>query len=86
MGNIDYDTTYADTCKLTNTNNGVEVEAEILKFIPEKIITASVGRSVKVTLNFVDRNANRIYVGNLHGVEFISEGPEETINYRGRRR
>ena len=73
MGNRDYDTTYADTCKLTNTNNGVEVEAEILKFIPEKIITASVGRSVKVTLNFVDRNANRIYVGNLHGVAFISE-------------
>lgn len=72
---------FEDTCKLTNTNNGVEVEAEILEFNPGKILIVSLNRSVKLTLKY----NGKIYVGSMAGIEFISVGPAETITYQGRR-
>ena len=75
---------YASTCKLKNTNNEKIVEAEILEFKPSRSLTVSVNRSVKVILKYEDRN--KIYVGNMAGMEFTSTGPTETIQYKGRNR
>lgn len=72
---------FDDTCKLTNTNNGVEVEAEILEFNPGKMLVVSLNRSVKLTL----KHNGRTYVGSMAGIEFTSVGPAETITYQGRR-
>jgi hypothetical protein len=73
--------TFAETCKLTNTNNGVEVEAEILEFKPGKTLVVSLNRSVKLTL----KHNGKTYVGAMAGIEFTSTGPAETITYQGRR-
>jgi hypothetical protein len=72
---------FADTCKLTNTNNGVEVEAEIIEYKPGKMLIVSLNRSVKLTL----KHNGKIYVGAMAGIEFVSTGPAETITYQGRR-
>jgi hypothetical protein len=75
---------YQDTCKLKNTNNGIEVTAEILDFKPLKILTVTLNRSVKVSLNYLERT--KIYVGTMAGVEFTSNGPNEVATYKGRTR
>lgn len=75
---------FANTCKLKNTNNEKIVEAEIMDFKPKRSLTVSVNRSVKVILQYNDRN--KIYVGNMAGMEFTSTGPTETIQYKGRNR
>ena len=75
---------YQDTCKLKNTNNGIEVTAEILDFKPLKMLTVTLNRSVKVSLNYLERT--KIYVGTMAGVEFTSNGPNEVATYKGRPR
>lgn len=72
---------YSDKCKLKNSNNGVEVDAEILEFKPQKLLVVSINRSVKVTLKYNGKS----YVGSMAGMEFTSAGPDEIIKYTGRR-
>ena len=71
---------YSDVCKLRNTNNGVEVDAEIIEFKPNKILVVSLNKSIKLTL----KHNGKIYVGSMAGVEFTSPGPQEKITYTGR--
>lgn len=71
---------YSDVCKLKNTNNGVEVDAEIIEFKPNKILVVSLNKSIKLTL----KHNGKIYVGSMAGVEFTSAGPQEKITYTGR--
>ena len=73
---------YEDTCIL-ESDNGTEVTAEILNFIPEKVLSVTVNRSVKVNLYF--DKARSLYSGKMAGMELISQGPEETVTYDGRR-
>lgn len=75
---------YEDTCKLRNTNNGVVVTAEVMDFKPLRMLTVSLNRSVKVSLNYLERT--KIYVGIMAGVEFTSNGPDEVATYKGRNR
>ena len=75
---------YQDVCKLKNTNNGVEVTAEILDFKPQRSLTVTLNRAVKVSLNYLERT--KIYVGTMAGVEFTSTGPNEVVTYKGRNR
>ena len=72
---------YADTCKIKNTNNDTEVEAEVLEFKPNNILVVSLNRSVKIIL----KHNGKIYVGSMAGMEFTSQGPKETITYTGRK-
>lgn len=74
---------YEDTCIL-ESDNGNEVQAEILNFVPNKILSVTVNRSVKVNLHFDE--ARSIYSGKMAGMELISNGPQETVTYDGRRR
>ncbi len=73
--------TFADTCKLKNTNNDVEVDADVLEYKQGKLLIVSLNKSVKLTL----KHNGRAYVGSMAGVEFTSSGPKETIRYTGRR-
>jgi len=66
-------TTYDDKCKIHNTDHDKTVEAEILDFVPQKKLTVSVERSVKVNLSWDDKH--HVYVGSMGGLEFTSEGP-----------
>lgn len=75
---------YEDTCKLRNTNNGVVVTAEVLDFKPQRMLTVTLNRAVKVSLNYLERT--KIYVGTMAGVEFTSDGPKEVATYKGRTR
>ena len=75
---------YEDTCKLKNTNNGVVVTAEVMDFKPQRMLTVTLNRSVKVSLNYLERT--NIYVGTMAGVEFTSDGPKEVATYKGRNR
>lgn len=75
--------TYEDTCIL-ESDNGIGVTAEILNFVPYKILSVTVNRSVKVNLHFDE--ARGIYSGKMAGMELISNGPQETVTYDGRRR
>lgn len=70
-------TDYADTCVVTNTDHGKTVDAEILRFVPEKILDVSLNRSVKLSLRWqVSPSGAGLYVGNQAGMEFTSTGPE----------
>lgn len=71
---------YSDVCKLRNTNNGIEVDAEIIEFKPGKILVVSLNKSIKLTL----KHNGKIYVGTMAGVEFTSSGPQEKMTYTGR--
>lgn len=71
---------YSDTCKVINLRNDVSVDAEVLSFQPYKILSVSIGRSVKVVLNW----NGMIYEGASAGMTFTSEGPSATIYYNQR--
>lgn len=72
---------YEETCDVKNTNNGITVKAEILDFKYRKSLTVSINRSIKVVMMY----NNTLYVGNMAGMEFTSEGPKEITTYKGRR-
>lgn len=71
---------YSDTCKVVNLRNDVSVYADVLSFQPHKVLTVSIGRSVKVVLNW----NGMIYEGSSAGMTFTSEGPSATVYYTQR--
>lgn len=75
-------TEYADTCELHNTDHDRTITAEVLKFVPEKILEVSVQRSVKIVLRWqITPSGAGLYVGSMAGREFTSDGPE-SVTYR----
>ena len=66
---------YADTCDIHNTDRDVTVVGEILDFRPDNRLVVSLGRSVKVSLEY--DSYHKIYVGSMAGMEFTSKGPKE---------
>ena len=75
-------TTYADTVSLKCTDNGKVIEAEVMEFRPAHILSVSVQRSIKLILKYNAKGNN--YVGSMSGLEFITDGPKETVTYQGR--
>jgi hypothetical protein len=55
-----------------------------MDFKPQRMLTVTLNRSVKVSLNYLERT--KIYVGTMAGVEFTSDGPKEVATYKGRNR
>jgi len=79
-------TEYSDTCQVSNTDTGKTVEAEILKFIPKKLLEVSLNKAIKVVLKWQPApNKNfdydGLYIGSMSGMEFTSHGPEQ-VTYR----
>ena len=75
-------TTYSDTCTVHCTDHDRSVDAEILQFAPEKKLSVSLDRSVKVTLIYEPKH--QIYVGSMGGLEFTSSGPQSYTVQDGR--
>lgn len=67
-------TEYADTCEVYNFDSGKTVTADVLSFQPERSLTVSINRAIKVTLHYQERGKK--YIGSASGFEFWSDGPE----------
>lgn len=70
---------YADKCEVYNLESGKTVTAEILDFQPDRSLTVSINRAVKVVLRY--QQQGKKYIGNVGGLEFWSDGPEN-YSYR----
>jgi hypothetical protein len=67
-------TEYEDTCEVYNFDSGKTVTADVLNFQPEKSLTVSINRAIKVILQYQERG--RKYIGSASGFEFWSDGPK----------
>ncbi len=65
---------YEDACKISCTDNGKVIDAEILDFQSEKFLSVSVQRAMRINLQYNPKHG--IYVGNSNGYEFTSSGPK----------
>lgn len=76
---------YGKTAMLSNTRSGVEVEAEIdnvretKKGEPESLEAFIATNKIKMKWN------GKVYVGNAHGMEFTTLGPQQYNTNKGRR-
>lgn len=61
-----------DKVKVTNTNNGKTVEAEVLQRSDKRLRVVLVGSNITLTLTRED--TRRAYVGKTNGLEFTSMG------------
>jgi len=64
---------YADDCEVSCTDNGRNVQADVLEFKEGDRLTVALDRSVKLSMNWDNRAS--LYVGNMAGMEFTSRGP-----------
>ena len=76
------ESSYSDTCEVYNINTERSMDAEVLDFRPGKILSVSINRQVKITMQY-DKNKN-LYIGRTGSMEFVSDGPEEIYTNRGR--
>lgn len=60
------------TCSVSSAESGKTVKADILKKSDKSIRVAFQGSNIVLTLTRTD--TRRPYVGNLHGMEFITNG------------
>ena len=65
---------YKDTCELFCTDKDRTEMAELLNFVPGKLLTVSIHRSIKISLRYDEKHKQ--YVGSAAGLEFISKGPD----------
>lgn len=61
-----------DTCKVTNTNNGRTLEADVLQRSDKRLRVALQLTDITITMTRAD--TNRPYVGNAAGLEFTTMG------------
>lgn len=67
---------YDDTVKVTCVDNNQTVDAEILDFKPQVLLSVSLDRKIKLILKYATKSNE--YQGELYGRTFISKGPKET--------
>lgn len=65
---------YQDWCEVVNVDSGKKVKAELLDFREKDVLVCSVGRAVKVVLNYNPKT--KTYLGCQAGMEFTSNGPD----------
>ena len=73
---------YEETCKVTCVDNGQVVDADILDFKPQVLLSISLNKSIKLILKYVQKSDE--YQGDMYGRTFISKGPKGTIVRLGR--
>jgi hypothetical protein len=67
---------YAETCKVTCVDNNQTVDADILDFKPQNLLSVSLQKSIKIVLRY--NNKNDEYQGEMYGRTFVTKGPKET--------
>ena len=73
---------YDDTTKVTCVDNGQAVDAEVLEFKPQLLLSVSLNKSIKMILKYSAKCDE--YQGDLYGRTFISKGPKGTHYSTGR--
>lgn len=74
---------YSEYVKVTCVDNNQTVDAEVLEFKPQALLSISLERKIKLVLKYVQTNDE--YQGELYGRTFISKGPKGTHFSTGRR-
>ena len=64
---------------ITNTNTNVNAEVEVDNFRENKSFDAYLANT-KIPF----KHNGKVYVGHMHGMEFISNGPREIQKLKGR--
>lgn len=64
---------------ITNTNTSVDADVEVDNFKENKSFDAFLANT-KIPF----RHNGKTYVGHLHGMEFISQGPKQINKLKGR--
>lgn len=73
---------FDDNCTIECTKNGQKVEANILTFKENQFLSVVFQKTVKLQLQYnIEKN---VYIGNMSGLEFITEGPEKFVSKTGR--
>ena len=70
---------YANEATITSTRTGTEVVAEIDNFKFEQYLDAFI-----VTNKIPMRWNGKVYVGNVSGMEFTTDGPKESVKFNRR--
>ena len=70
---------FGKTAMLTNTRNSQEVEVEVDNVRVNESLDAFVANN-KIHM----RGNGKVYVGNAHGMEFTTAGPQEFNTKKGR--
>ena len=73
---------YEETCQIKCVDNGQVVNADILDFKPQVLLSVSLEKSIKLTLRHVAKNDE--YQGDMYGRTFVSKGPKSTYVRTGR--
>ena len=66
-------TEYEDTCEITELKTGKTITGEIIRFLPGKVLDATINRAVKVTLVWNEKH--KVYQGSMAGLELQTVGP-----------
>lgn len=74
---------YENTCEVTCNDNGNTVTADVMNFRAEDGLTVVVATN-KIVLKYNKRHNQ--YQGQLHGMEFVSNGPKFYDVQEGRQR
>ena len=73
---------YEETCQVKCVDNGQVVDADVLDFKPQIILSVSLDRSIKLVLKYNSKTDE--YQGDLYGRTFITKGPKGTYFKTGR--
>lgn len=73
---------YEETCEVKCVDNGEVVNADILDFKPQVLLSISLQKSIKLVLKYVAKSDE--YQGDMYGRTFVSNGPKGRIFTTGR--
>jgi hypothetical protein len=73
---------YENTALITCVDNNETVTAEVLDFKPQKILSISLQRSIKLILKYSPTSDE--YQGEMYGRTFITKGPKGIHYTKGR--
>ena len=73
---------FDDKCTIECTRNGQKVEADILTFKENQFLSVVFQKSVKLQLQY--NTEKSVYIGNMSGLEYITEVTEKYLIKHGR--
>jgi hypothetical protein len=73
---------YENTAQVTCVDNNKTVTAEVLDFNPQKTLSVSLDRAIKLILKYAPKSDE--YQGEMYGRTFVTKGPKGTYYSNGR--
>ena len=75
-------THFDDKCTIVCRNNGKKLPVDVLTFKENQFLSVVVEKTVKIQMQY--NTEKNVYIGNMSGLEFITEGPEKFVSKTGR--